>query len=82
MVRTQIQLTELQARRLRERARREGVSLAEVIRRYVERGLSTEPADRGRRYARAARLIGRFRDKRGARDVAREHDRHLDEAYE
>ena len=82
MVRTQIQLTETQARRLRARARHEGVSLAEVIRRYVDRGLETEPADRARRYERAGRAVGRFPDRRGAGDLAREHDRHLDEAYE
>lgn len=82
MVRTQIQLTETQARRLRERARRDGVSLAEVIRRYVDRGLSAERSDRARLYEQATRVIGRFHDKRGARDVAREHDRYLDEAFE
>lgn len=82
MVRTQIQLTETQARRLRDRARREGVSLAEVIRRYVDRGLSAELSERARRYEQAAQVIGRFRDRRCARDVARDHDRYLDEAFE
>jgi hypothetical protein len=82
MVRTQIQLTDTQARRLRERARQEGISLAEVIRRYVDRGLSGDASTRAQRYERAARLIGRFPDKRGARDLGRDHDRYLDEAYE
>ena len=82
MVRTQIQLTEQQARRLRDQARDRGVSLAEMIRRYVEKGLSEETADRGALYERAARVVGRFRDRRGARDVSSKHDRYLDEAFE
>jgi len=40
MVRTQIQLTDRQARQLRAQARERGLSLAEVIRRYVEKGLA------------------------------------------
>ncbi|MCG6928598.1 MAG: ribbon-helix-helix protein, CopG family [Acidobacteria bacterium] len=82
MIRTQIQLTEEQARRLRARAREEGVSLAETIRRYVDRGLEGEKADRADLYARAARAIGRFVDRRGAKDLAARHDRYLDEAFD
>jgi hypothetical protein len=82
MIRTQIQLTEEQARRLRARAREEGISLAETIRRYVDRGLEGEKAQRADLYARAARVVGRFADRRGAKDVAVEHDRYLDEAFD
>ncbi len=82
MVRTQIQLTETQARRLRTAARREGISLAEAIRRLVERGLAEDEAGRGRLYARAAEVVGQYRDRRGAKDVAKEHDAYLDEAFE
>jgi Ribbon-helix-helix protein, copG family len=82
MVRTQIQLTEQQARRLRSQARERGLSLAEVIRRYVEKGLSEEAPNRAALYERAARVVGRFRDRRGARDVSTRHDRYLDEAFE
>ena len=82
MIRTQIQLTEAQARRLRARAREEGVSLAETIRRLVDRGLEEDVADRAALYARAARAIGRFPDQRGARDLAEHHDDYLDEGYE
>ena len=80
MVRTQIQLTDQQARRLRAQARERGLSLAEIIRRYVEKGLSDDASDRGGLYDRAARVIGRFRDRRSARDVSSKHDRYLDEA--
>lgn len=82
MVRTQIQLTDAQARRLRREARRQGVSLAELVRRCVDRGLAGDTQDRAALYARAAALVGRFADKKGARDLAREHDRYLDQAFE
>jgi hypothetical protein len=82
MVRTQIQLTEQQARRLKARAREQGLSLAEIIRRYVEKGLAEDTSDRSALYDRASQLVGRFRDRRGARDVSRRHDKYLDEAFE
>jgi hypothetical protein len=82
VVRTQIQLTEQQARKLRAQARDRGLSLAAVIRRYVEKGLSEEGSDRSALYERAAGVVGRFRDRRGARDVSTRHDRYLDESYE
>jgi len=82
MVRTQIQLTEQQARRLRAQARELGVSLAEVIRRHVERGLADDVANRAHLYDRAARVVGRFTDRRGAPDISIQHDRYLDEAFE
>ncbi len=81
MVRTQIQLTEQQARRLRARARERGVSLAEIIRRCVEKGLAEELPSRGALYDRAARVVGRFSDRRGAQDLSSKHDRYLDGAY-
>ena len=82
MIRTQIQLTERQARRLRAQARQEGVSLAEMIRRCVDKGLADETIDRAQLYERAAGLIGRFPDKSGASDVAENHDRYLEKAFE
>jgi hypothetical protein len=82
MIRTQIQLTEAQARRLRARAREEGLSLAETIRRFVDRGLEEERPDRADLYARAAGVVGRFPDRRGAKDLAGHHDDYLDEAFD
>jgi hypothetical protein len=81
MVRTQIQLTDQQARRLRAQARDRGLSLAEVIRRCVDRALDEVP-NRALLYDRAARVVGRFRDRRGARDISSKHDRYLDESFE
>ena len=81
MVRTQIQLTEQQARRLRAQARERGVSLEEIIRRCVDKGLGEDLPSRRTRYDRAARVVGRFSDRRGARDISAKHDRYLAEAY-
>ena len=53
-----------------------------MIRRCVDSGLADEGADRAGLYARAARVIGRFPDRRGTRDVSGRHDRYLDEAFE
>jgi hypothetical protein len=82
VIRTQIQLTEDQVRRLRRIARVEGISLAEAVRRCVEKTLHAEGGDRGARYTAAAKLVGTFRDREGATDLAAQHDRHLDEAFE
>jgi hypothetical protein len=82
MIRTQIQLTEEQARRLRQAARERGVSMAEVVRRCIDRGLAAEVPDRAARYARAADLVGAFEDPTGARRVAEAHDDYLGDAFE
>ena len=82
MVRTQIQLTERQARRLRTHARARGISLAEMIRRCVEKQLAEEAPDRAALYKRASRFIGRFADRKGVRDLSRRHDHYLEKAFE
>jgi hypothetical protein len=81
MVRTQIQLTEEQARRLRRAAREAGVSMAEMVRRCLERGLEEAGSTRRERYARAEHLIGAFWDRGGATNVSTDHDEYLDEAF-
>ncbi len=80
MVRTQIQLTEKQARKLRAMAREQGVSLAEMIRRCIEQSLAGPSPGRVEQYARAAELIGRFVDPMGVTDLSVGHDRYLEEA--
>lgn len=82
MLRTQVQLTEQQLRKLRRAARAQGVSVAEIVRRCIERGIDNEIPDRKDRYARAAALLGAFRDRQGATDVSVEHDAYLDQAFE
>lgn len=77
MLRTQIQLTEEQAKALKEMASREGVSMAELVRRGVERIL--EESDRREQRQRALSMLGRYHG--GAPDVSVNHDRYLDEIY-
>jgi hypothetical protein len=81
MIRTQIQLTEEQVRKLRRVARAQGLSMAEAIRRLIDKGIEDELPDRRALYARASRWIGAFRDAAGASDVSEAHDRYLDGAY-
>lgn len=82
MIRTQIQLEEEQLRQLRSLARREGVSLAEVVRRLVNRGLEDTVPNSAKRYERAARLVGALHDPEDATDLSTDHDAYLDGAFE
>ncbi len=77
MIRTQIQLTEEQHRRLRRRARAEGISLAELVRRSVDAALAAEAPSRAPLYDRAAALVGHFHDPDAATDLSRRHDDYL-----
>ena len=76
MIRTQVQLTDAQARMLRRVAAERGVSMAAVIRELVDAGL-TKPASAQSARARAA--VGRFGS--GANAVSRDHDAELDRAF-
>jgi len=78
MVRTQIQLTERQARRLKKLAAAQGRSMADLIRRSVDAMLAQPEAnDDIVRRTRALRAAGRFRS--GVGDLSSQHDRHLAE---
>ncbi len=77
MIRTQIQLTEGQASALKAIAQQQGVSMAELIRRAVER--IVEESDKEDKWWRASSLIGRYHS--GRSDVSTNHDTYLDEAY-
>lgn len=80
-VRTQIQLTKEQARALKVRARSEERSMADLVRESVTEYLARRPArDRRILLDHARALTGRFHS--GYSDVAENHDRHLDEAYD
>ena len=80
MVRTQIQLTEEQAARLRRLAAQKGISMAQIVREAVERYMEqTGAVDESELDARALAVIGQFAS--GRRDVSAEHDRYLDEAF-
>jgi hypothetical protein len=79
MVRTQISLTSEQAEGLNRLARERGVSMAAVVRHAVDAVLEQE--SRAERWQRALAMIGKYRSKDGATDVAENHDEYLAEAY-
>jgi Ribbon-helix-helix protein, copG family len=80
MVRTQIQLTEGQAKALKELAAIEESSMAELIRQSVDAFLrSTDRRGSPERKRRALAAIGRFRSD--VSDLSVNHDRYLNEAF-
>ena len=80
MVRTQIQLTEEQAKAIKKIANAQGVSIAEFIRRAIDKIIISSPtADMEERHKRALEIVGKFRS--GRRDVSRKHDAYLAETF-
>lgn len=80
MKRTQVQFTKEQARRLERLASERGISVSELVRSYVDRGLETEDS-LAVRYERARKLLGTVSDPNGPADLSTDHDRYLDESY-
>ena len=80
MVRTQIQLTEEQAKKIKRIAASRGVPMAEVIREAVEGAIrSSADAISEERRKRALKIVGKFSS--GKKDVSRKHDAYLTEAW-
>ena len=80
MVRTQIQLTDEQARSLKRLAHEQGVSIAEIVRQSLALLLRSPIGQiQGERFKRAKTIAGRFHS--GCSDVSAKHDKHLVEAY-
>jgi Arc/MetJ-type ribon-helix-helix transcriptional regulator len=80
MVRTQIQLTEKQAKRVRQIAGARRISMAEAIRQGLDAFLRDAVAlDREEQVRRALAASGRFRS--GSADTSSAHDAALAEAY-
>lgn len=77
MVRTQVQLEEEQFERLKRLAAAEGVSMAELIRRGVEKVLST--SDRERRHRDFLAVLGTMTAEGVPTDLAINHDKYLNE---
>ena len=80
MIRTQIQLTEEQAKKIKKIAVSRCVPMAEVIRDAVE-GTIRSSADviSEERRKRALEIVGKFRS--GKKNVSRKHDSYLAEAW-
>lgn len=84
MVRTQIQITEQQARFLRQKAHDDHVSLSEIIRRAIDQAATAEQArrdDLAAKYARASRIVGTAKALHGETDISVNHDRYLEEDF-
>ena len=80
MVRTQIQLSEEQARTLKELAAKYETSMADLIRQAVDEWLrSVGAVDREELKLRAIAVAGRFHS--GQADLSTDHDRYLAEAF-
>ena len=80
MVRTQIQLTEKQSKALRQLALQEGISMAEIIRRALEKvveGQYLPEREELKRRAMAAAGSAHF----DVTDLSQRHDNYLEEIY-
>ena len=81
MVRTQIQLTEQQAKAVKTMSNVHGISTAEVIRRAINLLLeSSYIAEEGETRARALKIVGRFCS--GRQNISKNHDTYLAEGYQ
>jgi hypothetical protein len=81
MVRVQVQLEPGQHRLIKRRAKRLGVSVAEVVRRCIDADLRAEPDTHDDRVRRALAVVGKYSDPAGTRNVGRDHDAVLADAY-
>ena len=80
MIRTQIQLTEDQAKALKKIAQSRHLSVAELIRKAVDTVIkSNTVVNAEQRHRRAMEIVGKFSS--GKRDVSKKHDLYLTEAY-
>lgn len=80
MVRTQIQLTEDQAKALKKIAQSRHLSVAELIRQAVDKVIkSSTVVNAEERHKRAMEIVGKFSS--GKRDVSKKHDLYLTKAY-
>lgn len=80
MVRTQIQLTEEQAKTLKRMAHARHLSIAELIRQAVDGFIKTGGAmDSEERRQRAIAIVGRFGS--GEKDISQKHDDYLVDAF-
>lgn len=78
MKRTQILLTEEQYKLLKNISQEKNISIAEAVRGcIIHFSTSKSIINEDEKYERALKAIGRFRS--GLKDLARNHDRYLDE---
>ena len=81
MVRTQVQLTEQQAKALRQISANTGRSMADLVREGVDLYLKTRLGpSREELVRRAMSIVGKYAS--GPGDVAQNHDKYLADAFE
>lgn len=80
MVRTQIQLTEEQAEKLKQLSAERRESVAALIRKAVDQFIATGGIDRSTLYRRAASVVGKYEADKS--DISIRHDHYLEEAFE
>ena len=79
MIRTQIQLTEEQAEKLREISVANRESVAALIRKAVDQFILSGIPDRSALYRQAESVVGKYMSDRD--NVSTHHDRYLEEAF-
>jgi len=79
MIRTQIQLTEQQAKKLRDLSADSRESVAALIRKAVDQFLVSGQPDRSALYRQAISVVGKY--KSSECDISVDHDRYLEEAF-
>jgi len=79
VIRTQIQLSEEQAARLKELAHAGNESVAAIIRKALDQFLANQKPDRRTLYRQALAVLGKY--QAGLHDVSLEHDRYLEEEF-
>jgi Arc/MetJ-type ribon-helix-helix transcriptional regulator len=80
VVRTQIQLTEEQVKKLKMMASEQHASMAEVIRNAVDRAIQSRyHVGEKEKWERATRVVGKYGS--GKSDISVNHDKYLAETY-
>ena len=79
MIRTQVQLTDEQAARVKELAHASNESMAAIIRKALDQFLLKQEPDRRALYRQALATVGKY--KAGETDISIEHDRYLAQEY-
>ncbi len=79
IIRTQIQLSEEQARMLKELSLSSHESVAALIRKAVDQFLIAGKPDRSVSYRQAGLIVGKYKAEKS--DIAVEHDRYLEETF-
>ena len=80
MVRTQIQLTDEQAERLRELSATRRESVASLIRKAVDQFIISGNPDRSALYRQAETIVGKYESD--PNDISLHHDRYLEGDFE